>query len=121
MLKLGGPRRTDGTTVDSRRGDAHEDQAIKAGVPALQSTITSFSAGQFHELIFAFRMEGNWRFSDVVRFRIVGRSCQLANYLRIWTASCRLSANVSTLFANGVGIGERKKSHLSVNTCFPSS
>src|SRR5882757_985229 len=59
ILKLGCARRTDGTTVDTSRRNADEHQTVKAGVPAPQSTITSFTTGQFHYLILALTLQVN--------------------------------------------------------------
>jgi hypothetical protein len=49
VLNLRCTRRTYRTTVDSRRGDADINQAIKPGIPALQSPIANLMSGQFHD------------------------------------------------------------------------
>jgi hypothetical protein len=49
--------------LSRRSGRTSSDQS---GNPGSASTMTSFTTGQFHELIFAFTTEMNWPFSDVV-------------------------------------------------------
>ena len=51
--------------VDPGRGNADEQQAVKAGIAALQGAITSFLIGQLHMEILSTIETPGWRFSDI--------------------------------------------------------
>jgi hypothetical protein len=59
---------TDGPAVDAGGGDAYEEEAVEAGITALQGAIANLSTGEFHVRIFSSGGGVNWRFSDMVIF-----------------------------------------------------